>query len=305
MAFNVSSISKFTNETRQELVKKAVLTGKTMNLVTILPGVKYKETLNLLENTITVADASCGFKSAGSVAFSQRVVEVAPLEVKDSLCEKTLEQYYLGQMMKPGSPKDEELGPILGDSYVEKIKEYNEKAVWLGNTGSTGANGKVQGFIAILDAAGTGAGGYVEAGDAGATAGTIVASVDAMVAAVPDAISGRDDLTLFMSYANYKVYCLALRTANFYHYDANMGPDFEIYVPGTNVKVVATHGLQGSNRMVLTYAENLVIGTDLLNEEEKFDIWYSMDNDEVRVNIQWKLGCQVYFPEFVVMNPSA
>ena len=90
MAFNVSSISKFTNETSQELVKKAVLTGKTANLVTILPGVKYKETLNLLENTITVADASCGFNPAGSVAFSQRVIEVAPLEVKDSLCEKTL-----------------------------------------------------------------------------------------------------------------------------------------------------------------------------------------------------------------------
>jgi len=54
--------------------------------------------------------------------------------------------------------------------------------------------------------------------------------------------------------------------------------------------------------MLLTYGANLVVGTDLLNEEEKFDIFYSRDNDEVRVNIQWKIGTQIYFPEYVVVN---
>ena len=64
----------------------------------------------------------------------------------------------------------------------------------------------------------------------------------------------------------------------------------------------ATKGLTGTNYIFGTYAENMVVSTDLTNEEEKFDIWYSQDNDEVRVNIQWKIGVQIYFPQFVVTN---
>ncbi len=304
MAFNVSSINAYTNETAQQLVKKAVLAGKTISMVTVVPGIKYKETLNILDNTVSVQNATCGFTSNGSVAFKQREVTVTALEVKESLCEKTLEQYFMGQWMKPGSPKDEELGDILADSYVEKIKEYNELNIWKGGIGSPGY-GKIDGLISILSDEDTRV--TVELGSPDIMAGpftssNIVSAVDAMVAAIPEAILNKSDLTLFMSYANYNLYTAALRTANLYHYSGEAGADFECYIPGTSVKAVATHGLISTDYMVLTYAPNIVVGTDLLDEEEKFDIWYSRDNDEVRVNIQWKIGVEVYFPEHCVCN---
>jgi hypothetical protein len=304
MAFNVSSINAYTNETAQQLVKKAVLAGKTMSMVSVVPGIKYKETLNILDNTISVQNATCGFTSKGSVAFKQREIEVTALEVKESLCEKTLEQYFMGQWMKPGSPKDEELGAILADSYVEKIKEYNELNIWKGGIGSPGY-GKIDGLISILSDEATRV--TVELGSPDIMAGpftsaNIVSAVDAMVANIPEEILNKSDLTLFMSYANYNLYTAALRTANLYHYKGESGTDFECYIPGTSVKAVATHGLTSTDYMVLTFASNIVVGTDLLDEEEKFDIWYSKDNDEVRVNIQWKIGVEVYFPEHCVCN---
>lgn len=304
MAFNVSSINAYTNETAQQLVKKAVLAGKTMSMVTVVPGIKYKETLNIIDNTISVQNATCGFESNGSIPFKQREVTVTALEVKESLCEKTLEQYFMGQWMKPGSPKDAELGPLLADSYIEKIKEYNELNIWKGGIGSPGY-GEIDGLITILSSETTRL--TVELGSPDIMAGpftssNIVSAVDAMVAATPEAILNKTDLTLFMSYANYNLYTAALRSENLYHYSGESGADFECYVPGTSVKAVATHGLISTDYMVLTYASNIVVGTDLMNEEEKFDIWYSRDNDEVRVNIQWKIGTEVYFPEHCVCN---
>ena len=47
MAFSVSGLTKFTDEVSQGLVRKAVATGRTIDLVKVIPGIKYKETLNL------------------------------------------------------------------------------------------------------------------------------------------------------------------------------------------------------------------------------------------------------------------
>lgn len=299
MAFSLGTLNPFVNETAMQLVKKAVLTGKTIDMVSLVPGIKYKQTLNILDNDPYVAYATCGFSSSGSVAITQREIQVTAFEIKESLCEKNLEQYFVGQWMKAGSPKEEELGPILAESYVEKVKAYNEVQIWTGDYNTSSVS--MDGILTILSASGNTKN---VSGSAGThTANNIIAHVDAMVAATPEAILDKTDLVLFMSYANYMLYTSALRTANLYNYkDFSNGSEFEVYIPGTTIKAVATKGLTGKNNMVLTYASNIVVGTDLANEEEKFDIWYSRDNDEVRVNIQWKLGVQVYFPEFCVTN---
>lgn len=305
MAFNVGAINAYVNETAEQLIKKAVLTGKTINMVTLQPGIKYKETINILDNTISVQNATCGFTSNGSVAFKQREIEVTPLEVKVSLCEKDLEKYFMGQWMKAGSPKEEQLGAILADSYVESIKESNELNIWLGNQHTSPVYGKIDGLIYKLSQENTrvtATSGSPDIMPGPFTANNIISAIDTMVASIPEEILMRRDLTLFLSYANYNLYTAALRTANLFHYNGDNGQDFETFIPGTNVKLVATHGLTGTDNLVLTYAENIVIGTDLVNEEDKFDIWYSRDNDEVRVNIQWKIGVQVAFPEFCVCN---
>lgn len=305
MAFNVGSISAYTNETKEQLIEKAILTGKTLSLVSIIPGIKYKETINSLENTVTVANAVCGWSPAGTVTFNQRVIEVTALEVKDALCPKTLEKYYLGQLMKPGAPKDLELGPIVAESYVKQVQAINEKTFWQGGMGSP-VYGKFNGFVKILSTEATrvdvSAMGSPAVGSGPYTAATIIGIVDMMVSNTPEEILDAPGLTLFMSLGNYMLYTAALRTANLFHYNGENGANYETLIPGTNIKAVGIAGLTGTNYMILTYAQNLAIGTDMMNEEEKFDIWYSKDNDEVRVLIEYKYGTQVYFPEFCVTN---
>jgi len=300
MAFVVSGIGVYTDQTSQELVKKLLLTGRTMEQITVIPGIKYKEALNLLTNTVTIGAATCGFSPNGSVAFTQRDIAVTAMEVKDTLCPKTLEKYWMGQMMKPGAAQDTELGQILAESYIEKIKLANEFELWQGDIASGATYNQIDGFLYLLKTNAVSA--VRVTAQTGHTASDIVAHVNDMVANIPEDILAAENLTLFMSYANYMLYTAALRTANMFHYNGENGAGYECFIPGTNVKASATRGLNGSPKFVLTYATNLVAGVDLLNEEEKFEIWYSKDNDEVRVNIQWKLGAQIYFPAYCVVN---
>lgn len=306
MAFNVSSINKYTDEVGQELIKKTILTGDTVDLVSVQPGVKYKQTINILDNTISLQSAACGWNSAGSVAFKQREIEVTSLEIKESLCQKTLEQYFLGMMMKAGSPTENELGSILADSYIEKVKEQIELNIWQGDLSTSPDTYNINGLVKLLSGEVTrvtAAYGSPNVIHGTFTAANIVGVVNAMVAYIPEDAFAYNDLTLFMSYANYMLYTAALRTANLFHYDGSSEMSaFETYVPGTTIKVKATKGLSTKADMLLTPASNIVVGTDLMDEDEKFNIWYSQDNDEVRVHIAFKLGVQVRFPELCVCN---
>jgi hypothetical protein len=50
----------------------------------------------------------------------------------------------------------------------------------------------------------------------------------------------------------------------------------------------------------LAAASNLYVGTDLLSDAEDFKIFYSQDNDEVRLLAKWKIGVQAAWLNEVV-----
>lgn len=303
--FDVALLGKFTDELSQELMSQAVLGGKTLDLVSVIPGIKYKSALNLLINSICVRPGSCGFTPYGDVNFDQRDVEVKSLKLNDELCFKTLEAYWIGQKMDKGSPKtDKPLGQILAQTYIEQIQKWNEAELWLGTYGAprvTGCTtGSFNGFITTITAEPT----RVALTYSALTVSNIVSYLDNMVLNIPQDALGQSDLTLFMSYGNYMTYVQGLRNLNLYNFSdtGKMGADYSCTIPGTSIKVEAMAGLNGSTALVLTPSSNLVVGTDLVSEEDKLKIWYSEDNDITRVLAQWKLGTQVRWPDWIVTN---
>ena len=134
------------------------------------------------------------------------------------------------------------------------------------------------------------------------TASNVISIVDGMSSVVPTNILAMEDLHLFVGYDLYRTYALALRNANLFHYTGaeNQGEDYSQMIPGTNIRIVAVRGLNGTNRAFLTSASNLYFGTDLLSDSEEFQIFYSNDYDEVRFRAKWKQGVQFAFPDYVV-----
>jgi len=68
-------------------------------------------------------------------------------------------------------------------------------------------------------------------------------------------------------------------------------------IPASNIKLIAVHGLNGTYDLYAGRLSNFYFGTDLLNEEERFEIFYAKEADEVRFVVEFKAGVQVAFPD--------
>lgn len=304
MSLNVSGLSAWTDEHKLDLIKSAILKGRTVDLINVQPGIKNAATINILASPLTAVAGACGWSATGSTTLTQRTITVCDIKVNEAICLNTLEDYYTSVMMKPGSYNESiPFEALYSEAKRDNVQALIEDLFWRGNT-STGEGNLAlcDGMISLLVSASastispTASGGEI-------TAANAVAVVDAIVAAVPTDIIDQDDLYLFMSYANYRTYATALRTANLFAYNGaeSQGQEFSQMVPGTNVRAIAVRGLNGAGGdMVLTTASNLYLGTDLLSDGESFHIWYSQDNDEVRFLAKFKFGVQVAFPELVV-----
>ena len=305
MALDVSGLSAFTDENKMDLIKKAILTGRSLEFMTIQPDIKSSATINILDSTLVGQAGSCGFNSDGTTVLSQRTLSVDAIKVNESICIDTLEAYYTQKMMNPGSYNESiPFEQLYSEDKAEKIADMLESIVWKGDKSGSGNIALADGLLKVIDAEGSVVDGNTGAVTAatGIVAGNVVEIIDGMVESVPADIIDADDLILFVGYDVYRVYAKALRNANLFHYTGaeNQGQEFSQMVPGTNVKVVAVKGLNGTNRLILSRVANLYIGTDLLNDAEQFSIFYSKDNDEVRFVAKLKVGSQVAFPELVV-----
>jgi hypothetical protein len=74
----------------------------------------------------------------------------------------------------------------------------------------------------------------------------------------------------------------------------------ELIVPGTNIKLIGVNGLNATDTLFGLSMANLYLGTDLLNEQDRFELFYAKEADEMRFVVEFKLGVQVAFPDEVV-----
>ena len=127
-------------------------------------------------------------------------------------------------------------------------------------------------------------------------AGNPITEVDKLLNVLDDNALSREDLIVFMSYANWRLYLQALTRANFfanYIGSADLTSNMEGVHPNTNVKVVPTIGLNGSSQVVVGPREYMVVGFDLLSDHEQLNLWYSRDFDEIRMRANYNYGCTI------------
>jgi hypothetical protein len=305
MSLNVGDLTAYVDENKMALIKKAVLGGRTLRFINVQPDIKSSATINIINSDLVAQAGACGWDEDGQTILTQQTLSVCPLKVNESICLDTLEQYYTQKMMRPGSYNEQiPFEEIFASEKADKINALIDDLIWKGDVNNESGNlALCDGFVVLASV--TFSGDVVNGNTSSATAITasnIVGLIDDISAVVPTDILGMDDLTLFVGYDVYRTYALALRNANLFHYTGaeNQGEDYSQMIPGTNIRVVAVRGLNGTDKMFLSSASNLYFGTDLLSDAEEFKIFYSADYDEVRFRAKWKQGVQFAFPEFVV-----
>ena len=302
-SFDLTNISSYTDEVGGLLLSESIVKAKTPSLVYIQAGVKGTQSINLLSSSISIGDGGCGWSNSNTSAttFTQRNLATKLYRYQESLCPTDLRTYWAGMFLNnPASNAEVPFEAQIADLKVKEIQKFVEDKVWLATTLTDGFDG----FYYTI-ATGTTGVNYVAAPTAPSST-TMLTCVDEVIAATPDAIREDDDLIVFMSPANYNNYVVNLRTANYFHFDpTTAGEEFITFHPATKIRVVGVPGLAGKNRIVLGKASQMVIGVGLLDDTERLDMWYSKDNDEVRLQAQFNLASNIAFPENFVTNNLA
>jgi hypothetical protein len=113
-----------------------------------------------------------------------------------------------------------------------------------------------------------------------------------------------DGATILIGADDFRSFVQGMVEKNLFHYDPARPVDM-VLIPGTNVAVRKANGLNGTHKLIAGQLDkNFFYGCDMVDDEEKFEFWYSKDNREFRLVIEFNAGVQVAFPDMVVMGDT-
>jgi hypothetical protein len=302
----VAPLTTYTEQQRLPLITKAVFSARSAALFTKQVGIKSSAALNLMDTDANIQSGTiCGWSATGNTSFTQRNITVGVMKIQESLCPRSLEQYWMQSQLTAGSTYD---GVPFEQAFSEqkalRIAEALETAIWQGNAYFSGVNqllNAASGSTVLANASSTTW--TPVSASVGITTSNVISIFDKVYNDIPQAILTKTDLVIFCGWNNFRTLIGAFKKQAGVMYnqvDLQGMADGDIIYPGTNVRIVAVPGLTSTNRIVATYLGNLFYGTDLLSDEENFELWYSKDNDEVRFQAAFKAGVQFAYPDLMV-----
>jgi hypothetical protein len=313
MAFSLGSLTPYVEENEQLLVVASILGPKTAGLIqqsgNIMAGVKSAETINIMDtDAIFQAGGSCGFTTSGTTTITQRQVVVGKVKVNEAICPKDLEAYYLQKSLPLGSRYDTiAFAADYTARKAEKIASQLEKAIWQGDTTSGDANlSRFDGFCeiikdattAVVDANSVAFHGSVETA---ITNANVVAIFDSIYKAIPAAVIDKDDVVIFCGMDVFRTLTVKIKNDDLFHYQTQARPNGEFFLPGTDIRVIGTPGLNGKNGIYAMRLSNMWLGTDLMDEDQnRWELFFAKEADQVRFVVEFKYGVQVAFPTEIV-----
>lgn len=294
MAMDLTKLPAYVEQEKLPLVKKTVLGAKTASIINVQSDIKGSAAINLLSVDPTLQAGGCGWNDAGNAAMSQRIIKTKFLKVNQSFCDKDFLNYWTNYEVKVGVGRETlPFEEYFTSAIVDKVKESVEKMIWNGNDTAT----QFKGLLPILSAEED----VITVSPADGT--SAYAAIKEVYAAIPENIL--DKAVIFVGADTYRAFIMEMVEKNFYHYDGGSVEAKEFVLPATNTKVIAVNGLNGTKKIVAADPMNLYYGCDLLNDTETFDLWYSQDNREYRLAIQFNAGVEVAFPSEVVVATMA
>ena len=289
MAFTTTS--NFAGKAAGFYISAALKASNSLDYLTMIENVKFKSNIQKMAGSGVVADATCDFTGAGTLALTEKVLEPKNLQVNLDLCKSTLLDSWEALQMRAGAGAPP---PASFDDYVisymgEIIAEATENSIWDG----TAVAGKFNGFngaVTGLLLPGVDITVVQDAASAAYSAANIIANLQAAVAAIPVAVLGKEDLHIYMNQRTYQYYISAVSTlgyVNAYNMNGDYVPMFEGY------KIAVCNGMI-TNEIVIAQKSSLFFGTDLISDSTRIDLidMAFTGSDNMRLVCRYSAGVQ-------------
>lgn len=293
----VDTLPDYVKENTGILVDAIQFGSPTIRRITPQTGIKTVGMLNILAVDVPFQEgAGCCKEPAGEAEISARAIVTGMIAKIIDICPDTLLGKWPEYLVRVPADDRKELPfeEYLLAALIAETEEQMEKAVWQGDTSSLDPNlAQFDGFLKIL------------AGEADVVTATITDPSKAMdtimevIAAIPTAVLTKRP-KIFVPSDFFVKLSLELMVANLYHF-APDGDIESLVFPGTNIEVINTPGLIGSDTIVCSPLDNMFYGTDVEDAQRRYRVIYDEKCENFRVMFRWNAGVQVAFPDRVVV----
>ena len=283
--FDISALPAYTDQESLSLISKVVLKTDLLDYVDLGSGfTSGSVSINLVDADLPVSALSCGWTSDGEVTYSQVNVTIESLQSKTQMCIEDLRSVYQSAFMNAGTGNDflpfEE---VISQSYSDKLRKYNEGFLINGFGATTGLKAQITSANGANLQGGT---------PAAWTATNAFSQALDLYDAIDESVKDRDDLIMVVSPDAYRALVRALVAQNLYHFDSVSGNEVVI-LPGTNVTVVKSSGLVGSDYKFAGPGKMIIAATGLTDELDSFRFFYDEAADTLKFRAAWRLGVGV------------
>ena len=293
-AWNVSGLSAYVKENRDEILRKVILEGDTISKMAKQLGIKTKERLHYFNLDPVFQDGKgCGFSAQGSTNLTEKDIEVAPIKVNMEWCNDDLLGKFAEYLVRFGANANAEnlaFEQLISDELVKNINKSMEEAVWQGKK----ATDFIDGLLTQAEA---------DANTVKVTlsGNSLYEKVKQVILAIPEEIL--DDAVVFVSPANFRKLVFELLEMNNFHIAPEEIEKGEFYFPGTTIAIHKTLGMTGvEDKIYASTWANMVYGTDMMDDKEELRFWFSDDDDLHRLKVKWVSGVSTYFSDYVVLG---
>ena len=298
MATTTSITTTYAGEFAGKYISAALLSGKTLaeGNITIVPNVKYKQVMKKVATDDIVKDATCDFADTSTLTLTERILQPEEFQVNLELCKKDFRSDW--EAVQMGYSAFDNLPSSFSDFLIahvaDKVAQRMETNIW---TGTNATAGQFDGFITTLGADGD----VNDVTGTASTAANIITELGKIADAVPSAVYGSEDLTIYLPSNMYRNYVRALggfgasglgaagtNDQGTQWYSMGSGLQFD------GVQIALATGLPSDNA-VASQKSNLFFGTGLLSDQNEVKVIDMADLDgsqNVRVIMRFTAGIQ-------------
>jgi hypothetical protein len=316
MATTLDITTTYAGESAGKYIGAALLSANTIENggLTVIPNIKFRQTMKRFDSASLVADATCDFSATGDITLTERTLEPKELQINALLCKKdfvsdwnSLEMGYSAFDVLPKSFQDFLIARMLG-----QVAEATENSIWGGDSGNSG---EFDGILSLaLAEAGTGI--PVSQSISGTTidATNVIDELGKVVDAIPAALYGKEGLKIYVPQNVARAYVRALggfaaagvgaagtNAQGTQWYGMGSGLSFD------GVAIFVANGLT-SNNIIATTSDNLFFGTGLLNDSNEvkvIDMAMIDGSQNVRFVMRYTAATQIgILEDVVVYSPS-
>lgn len=313
---SVASItSTYAGEFAGKYISAALLSGKTLaeGAITIKPNVKFKEVVKKVASTNIIADGSCDFtETSNALTLTERILQPEEFQVNLELCKKDFRSDW--EAVQMGYSAFDNLPPSFADFLIghvaAKVAEKTEQNIWGGVNATAG---EFDGFTVTM-LADSDVNDAANGSETSYTSSNIVTLLGNVVDAIPSAVYGKEDLTIYVPTVALQAYVRALGgfasggqgaagTDNKGQQWYNMGNALSF----EGIKIQHAPGMP-ADHIVAGEASNLYFGTGLLSDHNEVKVIDMADLDgsqNVRVVMRFTAGVQYGIGSDLVLQTLA